>query len=71
MELRRRERRLAGEKPLLDLATELGYPNLEAMCVAIADHAAAADEIADKLIEQVDGAALKAAAMAARSRRTA
>jgi len=71
MELRRRERRLGGEKPLLDLAAELGYPNLEALCVAVADHAVAADEIADKLIEQVDGAALKAAAMAAQSRRTA
>jgi hypothetical protein len=39
--------------------------------VAVADHAVAAEEIADKLIEQVDGAALKAAAMAAQSRRTA
>jgi len=66
-----RELRLAAEKPLLDLAAELGYPNLEALCVAVADHAIAADEIADKLIEQVDGAALKAASMAARSRRTA
>ena len=47
---------LASEGPLLALAAELGYPDLETLCVAVADHVVAADEIADTLIEQVDGA---------------
>ncbi len=47
MELRRRERGLAGEGLLLALAVELGYPDLEALCVAVADHTVSAEEIAD------------------------
>jgi GTP diphosphokinase / guanosine-3',5'-bis(diphosphate) 3'-diphosphatase len=69
MELRRRGRRLAGEKPLVALSAELGYPDLETLCVAVADHAIAADEIARQLIAQVDGAAEQAALAAAAARR--
>jgi guanosine-3',5'-bis(diphosphate) 3'-pyrophosphohydrolase len=69
MELRRRGRRLAGEKPLVALSAELGYPDLETLCVAVADHAIAADEIARQLIAQVDGAAEQAALAAATIRR--
>ncbi len=69
MELRRRERRLAGEKPLLALAADLGYPDVETLCVAVADHVVSAAEVAQQLIEHVDGAAERAALAAAAARR--
>jgi GTP pyrophosphokinase len=69
MELRRRGRRLAGEGPLLDILADLGYPDAETLCVAVADHAIAADEVARQLIAQVDGAAERAALAAAAARR--
>jgi len=65
MELRRRERRLAGEGLLLALTAELGYPDLEALCVAVADHTVSAEEIAKRLIEQVEGEAIQAAVTSA------
>jgi GTP diphosphokinase / guanosine-3',5'-bis(diphosphate) 3'-diphosphatase len=61
MELRRRERRLAGEGLLLVLSAELGYPDPEALCVAVADHTVSAGEIAERLIEHVEGEAIQAA----------
>jgi GTP pyrophosphokinase len=54
--LRERERRLVSDLPLLNLANELGYPDLESMCVAICDHVLPAGEVADRLIDKVDGA---------------
>jgi GTP pyrophosphokinase len=61
LELRRRERGLASDKPLLTLACELGYPDLEALLVAVADHKVPAGDIAQRLIDQVDSGAADAA----------
>jgi GTP pyrophosphokinase len=61
LELRLRERRLAGERLLLMVASELGYPNPETLCVAVADHLISAEEIAMRLIEQVEGSSVQAA----------
>ncbi len=66
MELRRRGRRLAGESLLLTVSAELGYPDPEALCVAVADHTVSADEIAERLIEHVEGAAIQAAVSGAK-----
>jgi GTP pyrophosphokinase len=61
LELQRRERRLAGERLLLAVTAELGYPDAEALCVAVADHTISAEVVADRLIDQVEGAAIQAA----------
>jgi GTP pyrophosphokinase len=58
LELRRRERTLANDMPLLALAGELGYHDVETLLLAVADHREAAAAIADRLIEQVDNAAI-------------
>ncbi len=65
MELRLRERTLASDMPLLTLATELGFPDLERLLVAVADHDVAAADIAQRLIDQVDGGSIEAALAAA------
>ncbi|HLT09328.1 MAG TPA: TGS domain-containing protein, partial [Micromonosporaceae bacterium] len=54
MELRRRERELASDAPLLGLAERLGYPDVESLLVAVADHRISADALAEQLIDQVD-----------------
>jgi GTP pyrophosphokinase len=61
MELQRRERRLASERLLRTVTAELGFPDPETLCVAVADHTISAAEIADQLIEHVEGAAIQAA----------
>jgi GTP pyrophosphokinase len=52
--LRTRGRGLTGEAPLTDLATRLGYPDLDALLVAVADHRIAAADVVDQLIGLVD-----------------
>jgi len=52
--LRRYSRGLATEAPLRQLATELGYPDLESLLVSVADRKVAADMLVDRLIAQVD-----------------
>ena len=52
--LRRRDRRLATEVPLRRLAGLLGYPDPEALLVAVADHLVPAEQIVEKLIALVD-----------------
>jgi len=54
MELRRRERGLATETPLKTLTAELGYPDLESLLLAVADHRLPAAEVAERLIAIVD-----------------
>jgi hypothetical protein len=44
--------------PLLALAGELGYHDVDTLLLAVADHVEQASTIADRLIEQVDNAAL-------------
>jgi GTP pyrophosphokinase len=58
LELHRRERTLANDMPLLALAGELGYHDVDTLLLAVADHVEQASTIADRLIEQVDNAAL-------------
>ena len=53
MELRRRERSLASDMPLMSLATAMGYPDVETLLVAVADHVVSAEHIAERLIEQL------------------
>ncbi|HEX6873356.1 MAG TPA: HD domain-containing protein [Micromonosporaceae bacterium] len=65
LELRRRGRSLASGVPLLALAEQLGYPDAESLLVAVADHVVAANEVAQRLIDQVDGGAVEAAVAAA------
>ena len=64
MELYRRDR-LLSDAPLATLADELGYPDVDHLLVAVADHVLAADEVAEQLIQQVDNAAIEAAVAAA------
>jgi len=64
LELRRRGRGLAMDMPLLVLAEELEYPDVDTMLVAIADHTLSADEVATRLIHQVDGGSIEAAVAA-------
>ncbi|GAA4898931.1 GTP pyrophosphokinase [Stackebrandtia albiflava] len=52
--LRRRDRGLASTDPLLRLARDLGYPDLDALYLAVDDEKFDADEIAEKLIASVD-----------------
>ncbi len=66
MELRRRERRLAGDTAADACPPSWATPTLEALCVAVADHTVSADEIAERLIEHVEGAAIQAAVAGAK-----
>src|SRR5215475_6479044 len=52
--LRAQGRVLGDERPLRELAATLGYPDVDAMLVAVADHRLAAADIADQLIALVD-----------------
>ncbi|MFF5115667.1 RelA/SpoT family protein [Dactylosporangium aurantiacum] len=52
--LRRQGRGLASDLPLVRLATRLGYPDLETLLVAVADHNRTADEVVEELIALVD-----------------
>ncbi|MFC5000184.1 RelA/SpoT family protein [Dactylosporangium cerinum] len=52
--LRRQGRGLASDLPLVRLATRLGYPDLETLLVAVADHSRTADEVVEELIALVD-----------------
>jgi guanosine-3',5'-bis(diphosphate) 3'-pyrophosphohydrolase len=51
-----RQRGLASDIPLLSLAAELGFPDVEALYAAVADHDILAEEVVQRLIDQVDGA---------------
>jgi GTP pyrophosphokinase len=53
--LRQRGRGLAGDEPLMTLATELGFPDLEALLVAIAEHRLSAEDLVERMIASVDG----------------
>ncbi|HKD98012.1 MAG TPA: HD domain-containing protein [Micromonosporaceae bacterium] len=52
--LRTRGRGLTEDGPLAVLATQLGYPDLDALLVAVADHHLTAAEVVDQLIGMVD-----------------
>ncbi|MGH8794633.1 MAG: RelA/SpoT family protein [Stackebrandtia sp.] len=52
--LRRRDRGLASTEPLLRLALDLGYPDLDAMYLAVYDNKLDAGELVDQLIASVD-----------------
>jgi guanosine-3',5'-bis(diphosphate) 3'-pyrophosphohydrolase len=52
--LRAQGRGLSGDAPLLALAGQLGYPELEALLVAVAEHRLNADELVSRMIEAVD-----------------
>jgi GTP pyrophosphokinase len=52
--LRRYNRGLANDAPLRQLAVDLGYPDLEALLVSVADRKVAADILVERLIAQVD-----------------
>jgi GTP pyrophosphokinase len=54
--LRQRGRRMVGDDPLAALAVERGYPDLEALLVAIAEHRLSADELVTQMIAAVDSA---------------
>jgi len=51
--------------PLHTLAAELDYPDVESLLVAVADHVVSAEDVARRLIEQVDSGAIEAAVAAA------
>jgi guanosine-3',5'-bis(diphosphate) 3'-pyrophosphohydrolase len=59
MELYRRDRVLPSDAPLITLADELGYPDVDQLLVAVADHDLAAGDVAQQLIQQVDNAAIE------------
>jgi GTP pyrophosphokinase len=61
MELRRRERSLASDMPLISLATAMGYPDVETLLVAVADHVVLAEQIAEMLIATVDSGSVESA----------
>jgi GTP pyrophosphokinase len=56
--LRRRDRALSDEQRLADLAQSLGYPDLDSLLIAIAEHRVRADVIVDQLIASVDDRAI-------------
>ena len=56
--LRRRDRALSDEQRLADLAQSLGYPDLDSLLIAIAEHRVRADVIVDQLIASVDDRAV-------------
>jgi GTP pyrophosphokinase len=55
--LRRRDRALTDEQRLTTLAQSLGYPDLDSLLIAIAEHRVRADVIVDQLIASVDASA--------------
>jgi GTP diphosphokinase / guanosine-3',5'-bis(diphosphate) 3'-diphosphatase len=63
--LHRRERGLVVDMPLLALAGEMGYPDVPSLLVAVTDHVVSADEVAERLIVQVDNGSVGAAVSAA------
>ncbi|GAA2700474.1 RelA/SpoT family protein [Micromonospora olivasterospora] len=52
--LRKHDRGLASDMPLLRLSEELGYPDLETMLVAVVDRALEPDAVVRQLIDLVD-----------------
>nr|WP_240942285.1 HD domain-containing protein [Planosporangium thailandense] len=54
--LRQRGRGLGSDLPLVRLATALGYPDLETLLVAVADHKLSAPAVVERLIASVDHA---------------
>ena len=56
--LRRRDRALSDEQRLADLAQSMGYPDLDSLLIAIAEHRVRADVIVDQLIASVDDRAV-------------
>ena len=52
--LRRRDRSLADDAPLVALAAEQGYPDMEAMLVAVADQRLPAEDVVRLVIQAVD-----------------
>jgi GTP pyrophosphokinase len=52
--LRQRNRGLANDDPLMALADELGYPDMEALLVAVAEHRVAPDQLVERMITAVD-----------------
>ncbi len=52
--LRQRNRGLANDEPLMTLAAELGYPDMEALLVAVAEHRISPDDLVEKMIAAVD-----------------
>ena len=52
--LRRMGRGLASDLPLVRLAPQLGYPDLETLLVGIADHRVTAERVVNELIAFVD-----------------
>ncbi len=52
--LRHRDRSLADDAPLVALAAEQGYPDLEAMLVAVAERKLPAEDVVDQVISAVD-----------------
>jgi GTP diphosphokinase / guanosine-3',5'-bis(diphosphate) 3'-diphosphatase len=52
--LRQHGRGLASDLPLMRLAIQLGFPDLETLLVAVADHKVSANTVVDRLIETVD-----------------
>ncbi|HEX5542316.1 MAG TPA: TGS domain-containing protein, partial [Micromonospora sp.] len=53
--LRKYDRGLANELPLVRLAEELGYPDLETLLVAVVDRVIEPDRVVEQLIALVDG----------------
>ncbi|WP_203928685.1 RelA/SpoT family protein [Virgisporangium ochraceum] len=52
--LRQHGRGLASDLPLVRLAGQLGFPDLETLLVAVADHKVSANTVVDRLIRAVD-----------------
>ncbi|OLB64932.1 MAG: GTP pyrophosphokinase [Actinobacteria bacterium 13_2_20CM_2_72_6] len=52
--LRQRNRGLADDGPLMALADELGYPDMEALLVAVAEHRLAPEALVERMISAVD-----------------
>ncbi len=67
--LRRRDRALSDEQRLADLAQSLGFPDLDSLLIAVAEHRVRADVIVDQLIASVD-ASTEGRGLVAQPRRT-
>ncbi len=52
--LRAHDRILAGDGPLYEVAAHLGYPDLDAMLVAVSDHRITAGDVVTRLLSLVD-----------------
>ncbi|HET8684271.1 MAG TPA: HD domain-containing protein [Micromonosporaceae bacterium] len=52
--LRQRDRGLVSDVPLVRLAFQLGYPDLESLLVAVAAHTVSAEQVVEELIASVD-----------------